>query len=146
MRAVYRPRGSVIFEYGDTGSEMYLILDGSVSLKVPVTMEGSFSQEEVFRFMIEYCEEIDWDGWKQALIQGETGSGGSLEFQSQEKIEALLGKIRDGIKYQMGKLHRSTKKNISTNIKEMISLKLAEKKIFVPSALHGMLSDKKTGG
>ncbi len=88
-------------------------------------MEGDMNIEDVFRFMMQHSEDIDWDAWKAAEA-------------SDDKKEAIIDKIRDGIKYQMGKIHRS--KKTSKGMNEVITEKLAEKKMFIPSALMSLFN------
>ena len=64
-------RGSVVFNYGDSGSTFYILLSGEVEIRVPtpVELEGpSASPEGLIVFLITYYDIIHWekipDGFK----------------------------------------------------------------------------------
>jgi hypothetical protein len=45
----------------DVGSLFYIILEGSVILKVPSLFEAELTAEDLLVFMLENESEIDWD-------------------------------------------------------------------------------------
>ncbi len=72
MQMKEMPKNEIVFKYGkrnmyyseyigDIGTLFYIILEGSVNLRVPTAYEAELSCEEIFLFMLENIKDIDWE-------------------------------------------------------------------------------------
>jgi CRP-like cAMP-binding protein len=85
-----------------------VIVEGIVSLKVPTVFETeSITPEDLFIFMMENEQDIDWPSFKDFLQDNSSSNG--QHSQSSEKTDKLVNNIRDNVKYQLGKIMRIKK-------------------------------------
>lgn len=63
LRIEEHEAGEAVFNYGDTGSQFYIIIEGSVEVKVPsvvILEQDSATPEGLISFLIIYFDEIYW--------------------------------------------------------------------------------------
>ncbi|CAI2370289.1 unnamed protein product [Moneuplotes crassus] len=110
MKYVEHRKDDLIFKLGDEGFYFYIILKGEVGIKIMVTKEYEFTQNQYHKFLIKNYEEVCWEG----IENGE-------ELKS--KVDSLMEK-------QNKKLTNRGSKNLincnqSISMKDLKSFKIA---------------------
>lgn len=49
------------YDSGEVGTIFYIILEGSVSIKIPTVLEAEMTPLELFLFMLEHLHDVRWD-------------------------------------------------------------------------------------